>query len=105
MHLSPLRFDALRFLRPRRRGIASVNAEVRDGIVANYAAAYLEILFSYPQLRDVLAWGMCDRFTWLNGFTPRKDGTRQRATPYDAEYRPKALYGVIRDAFAGAVAR
>jgi len=33
MHLSPLRFDALRFLRPRRRGIASVNAEVRDGIV------------------------------------------------------------------------
>ncbi|NIJ67543.1 endo-1,4-beta-xylanase [Sphingomonas leidyi] len=81
------------------------DAKVRDGIVANYAAAYLEILFSYPQLRDVLAWGMCDRFTWLNGFTPRKDGTRQRATPYDAEYRPKALYGVIRDAFAGAAAR
>jgi endo-1,4-beta-xylanase len=81
------------------------DAKLRDGIIANYAAAYLEIMFSYPQLRDVLAWGMCDRFTWLNGFTPRKDGTRQRATPYDAEYRPKALYGVIRDAFAAAPAR
>lgn len=81
------------------------DAKIRDGIIANYAAAYLEILFSYPQLRDVLAWGMCDRFTWLNGFTPRRDGTRQRATPYDAEYRPKALHGVIRDAFAGAAAR
>ncbi|MDH4743569.1 endo-1,4-beta-xylanase [Sphingomonas sp. CBMAI 2297] len=81
------------------------DAKVRDGIIANYAAAYLEIMFSYPQLRDVLAWGMCDRFTWLNGFTPRRDGTRQRATPYDAEYQPKALYGAIRDAFAGAAAR
>jgi endo-1,4-beta-xylanase len=79
--------------------------KLRDGIIANYAAAYLEIMFSYPQLKDVLAWGMCDRFTWLNGFTPRKDKTLQRATPYNAEYQPKALHGVIRDAFAGAAAR
>lgn len=79
--------------------------KVRDGIVANYAAAYLEIMFSYPQLRDVLAWGMCDRFTWLNGFKPRKDKTLQRATPYNDLYQPKALHGVIRDAFAGAPAR
>lgn len=81
------------------------DAKVRDGIIANYAAAYLEIMFSYPQLRDVLAWGMCDRFTWLNGFTPRKDRTLQRATPYNVEYQPKALHGAIRDAFAGATAR
>jgi len=81
------------------------DTNIRDGIVANYAAAYLEIMFSYPQLRDVLAWGMCDRFTWLNGYKPRKDKTLQRATPYNAEYQPKALHGVIRDAFAGAPAR
>lgn len=85
--------------------VLPTDEKLRDGIVANYAAAYLEIMFSYPQLRDVLAWGMTDRFTWLNGFTPRKDKTLQRATPYNAEYQPKALYGVIRDAFAGAAAR
>ncbi|MFS2112117.1 endo-1,4-beta-xylanase [Sphingomonas sp. Sphisp140] len=85
--------------------VLPTDAKLRDGIVANYAAAYLEIMFSYPQLRDVLAWGMCDRFTWLNGFTPRKDKTLQRATPYDDKYQPKALYGVIRDAFASAPAR
>jgi endo-1,4-beta-xylanase len=79
--------------------------KLRDGLIAAYAKAYLEILFSYPQLRDVLAWGMTDRFTWLNGFTPRKDKTLQRATPYNAEYQPKALYGAIHDAFAGASAR
>jgi EmrB/QacA subfamily drug resistance transporter len=33
MHFPSPHFDPLRFLRPRRRGIASVNAEVRDGIV------------------------------------------------------------------------
>lgn len=33
MHFPSSHFDPLRFLRPRRRGIASVNAEVRDGIV------------------------------------------------------------------------
>ncbi|NYT42166.1 endo-1,4-beta-xylanase [Sphingomonas sp. R-74633] len=81
------------------------DAKLRDGIVANYAAAYLEIMFSYPQLRDVLAWGMSDRFTWLNGYKPRKDKTHQRATPYNDDYQPKALYGVIRDAFAGAPVR
>jgi endo-1,4-beta-xylanase len=85
--------------------VLPTDEKLRDGIVANYAAAYLEIMFSYPQLKDVLAWGMTDRFTWLNGFTPRKDKTLQRATPYNAEYQPKALYGVIRDAFAGAAAR
>ncbi|MDQ0252054.1 endo-1,4-beta-xylanase [Sphingomonas kyeonggiensis] len=85
--------------------VLPTDTKVRDGIVANYAAAYLEIMFSYPQLRDVLAWGMCDRFTWLNGFTPRKDKTLQRATPYDDKYQPKALYGVIKDAFAAAAPR
>lgn len=81
------------------------DAKQRDGIIADYAAAYLEIIFSYPQLRDVLAWGMCDRYTWLNGFTPRTDKTLQRATPYDAQFRPKALYSALRNAFAAAPAR
>lgn len=74
---------------------------VRDAAVADYAAAYLDIMFSYPQLRDVLVWGMCDRYSWLTGFMPRKDGGVQRATPYDTDFNPKPL----RQVFAGAFAR
>ncbi|MEI9852317.1 MAG: endo-1,4-beta-xylanase [Sphingomonas sp.] len=78
---------------------------VRDRVVADYTRAYLDICFSYRQLRDVLAWGMCDRYSWLNGFSPRADGTIKRATPYDAEFRPKPMYAAFRDAFAAAPAR
>ncbi|WP_404337339.1 endo-1,4-beta-xylanase [Sphingomonas sp. MMS12-HWE2-04] len=72
----------------------------RDRIIADYAAAYLETLFAYPQLRDVLVWGMCDRYSWLNGFTPRADGSLQRATPYDASFRAKPLRQVFADTIA-----
>jgi endo-1,4-beta-xylanase len=72
----------------------------RDRMVADYAKAYLDLMLSYPQLNDVLCWGMCDRYSWLNGFAPRKDGTRQRGTPYDVDFRPKLLGQAIAAALA-----
>lgn len=77
----------------------------RDRAVADYAKAYLDICFDYGQLRDVLAWGMCDRYSWLNGFSPRADGERKRSTPYDEMFQPKPLYTAIAEAFAGAPSR
>ncbi|MGK6356726.1 endo-1,4-beta-xylanase [Sphingomonas sp. DT-207] len=77
----------------------------RDQAVADYAAAYLEIMFAYPQLRDVLAWGMCDKYSWLQSFTPRADGAPLRPAPYDAQFRPKPLYAAIGKQFAAAPAR
>lgn len=79
--------------------------EPRDRMVADYAKAYLDLMLAYPQLGDVLCWGMCDRYTWLNGFAPRPDGTRQRSTPYDADFRPKPLRQAIAAAFASASPR
>ena len=75
------------------------DAAIRDRIVADYAKAYLDLMLSYPQLNDMLCWGMCDRYSWLNGFAPRKDGTRERGTPYDVDFRPKPLRQSIADAF------
>jgi endo-1,4-beta-xylanase len=87
------------------------DAAIRDRMVADYAKAYLDLMLSYPQLNDMLCWGMCDRYSWLNGFAPRKDGTRERGTPYDADFRPKLLREAIAAAFvasksahAGAIA-
>jgi endo-1,4-beta-xylanase len=77
----------------------------RDRMVADYARAYLELMLSYAQLGDVLCWGMVDRYSWLNGFDPRKDGTMKRGTPYDVNFRPKRLRDAISASFAGAKVR
>lgn len=85
--------------------LAPTDTIVRDRMVADYAKAYLDVMLSYPQLRDILAWGMVDRYNWLTGFDPRKDKTLKRGTPYDANFRIKPLHEAIGAAFAGATAR
>jgi endo-1,4-beta-xylanase len=50
----------------------------RDADVASLSKSYLDMMFSYHQLRDVLAWGLCDKFSWLQGFEPRADGVPTR---------------------------
>ncbi|HEX8063435.1 MAG TPA: endo-1,4-beta-xylanase [Allosphingosinicella sp.] len=78
---------------------------VRDRMVADYAKAYLDLMLSYDQLRDVLAWGMVDRYSWLTGFDPRSDRSIKRGTPYDSEFRPKPLRDAIAAAFSAAAPR
>jgi endo-1,4-beta-xylanase len=78
----------------------------RDQSVADYARAYLDLMLSYPQLKDVLAWGMCDRYSWLQEFEPlRGDGAAKRCCPYDDAFKAKPLRTAIAAAFAAAVAR
>ena len=84
---------------------APADIRVRDRMVADYGGAYLDLMLSYPQLGDVLAWGLTDRYSWLTGFAPRADGTRQRGSPYDVNFRPKLLRGAMADAFRSASAR
>lgn len=73
---------------------------VRDRMVADYARAYLDVMLSYRQLRDVLAWGMVDRYSWLTDFDPRVDKSIKRGLPYDSAFRPKPLREAIAAAFA-----
>lgn len=85
--------------------MAPTNIAVRDSMVADYARAYLDLMLSYPQLGDVLCWGMCDRYSWLENFDPRADKAKKRGTPYDAQFRPKLLRQSIASAFARAKTR
>jgi endo-1,4-beta-xylanase len=78
---------------------------VRDRMVADYAKAYLDIMLSYPQLKDLLVWGMSDRYTWLSDFDARADKLPKRALPYDAKFQPTGLRGAIAAAIAGAPSR
>jgi endo-1,4-beta-xylanase len=78
---------------------------VRDRMVADYAKAYLDLMLSYPQLRDILAWGMVDRYTWLTGFDPRADKSIKRGLPYDADFKAKPLRAAMASAFREAQTR
>jgi endo-1,4-beta-xylanase len=74
----------------------------RDQSVADYARAYLDMMFSYPQLKDVLVWGMSDRYSWLQEFAPlRTDKRAKRCCPYDATFEAKPLHRAIGAAFLG----
>jgi endo-1,4-beta-xylanase len=85
--------------------MAPANVAKRDRMVADYARAYLDVMLSYKQLRDILCWGMCDRYSWLEGFDPRGDKLPKRGTPYDRHFRPKPLREAIAAAFAAAPPR
>lgn len=76
--------------------------EARDRAVADHGRAFLQLMLSYPQLGDILAWGMCDRYSWLQNRTPRADGLPKRPCPYDADFRPKPLRTAIAEALRGA---
>jgi endo-1,4-beta-xylanase len=85
------------------RGLPS-DIATRDRAVADYAGAYLDLMLSYPQLGDLLVWGMTDRYSWLQARTPRADGLAKRPCPYDSDFRPKPLRDAIAAALRGATA-
>ncbi|MEZ0243068.1 MAG: endo-1,4-beta-xylanase, partial [Sphingomonas sp.] len=88
-----------------REGGLPANTATRDQGVADYARGYLDLMFTYPQLKDVLFWGMVDKYSWLQGFAPRSDGQEVRGNPYDSAFNAKRLHTSIRDAYAATTTR
>ena len=77
----------------------------RDAKVAEVAKAYLDLTLSYKQVKDVLCWGLDDKYSWLQSFSKRDDGLRLRPTPYDDDFHPKPLRDAIAAALSAAPAR
>jgi endo-1,4-beta-xylanase len=77
----------------------------RDAAVAAYGKAYLDLMLSYGQTKEVLAWGMVDKYSWLQNQWLRQDGKPKRPTLYGDDYRPKALRTAIAQALAAAPKR
>ena len=80
-------------------------AAQRDRVVADYAKAYLDIALAYPQTRYIMAWGLVDKYSWLQNTSPRPDGLPKRPLPYDDDFQPKLLRQAIVDAIAAAPVR
>jgi len=81
------------------------DAAVRDRAVADHARAYLDLMLSYDRLGDILAWGMTDRYSWLQNNTRREDGLAKRPCPYDADFRPKPLRAAIAESLRNAASQ
>jgi endo-1,4-beta-xylanase len=72
----------------------------RDAAVADLTKAYLDCTLSYPQVSVVMAWGMTDRYSWLqHNKTRREDGAPLRCCPYDSDFKPH----LMRDAIAASL--
>jgi endo-1,4-beta-xylanase len=81
------------------------NGDARDAQAAAVAREYLDLMLSYRGLDQVLCWGLVDKYSWLQNYSPRADKTPQRPNPYDAAYNRKPLWHAIAAAFASAPAR
>jgi len=77
----------------------------RDQAVADLGKTWLDIMLSYPAMRYVMAWGLVDKYSWLQEFIPRADGMPQRCALYDDNYMPKPLREAFAAAFAAAPVR
>lgn len=75
---------------------------LRDERVADFARRYFDVMLDYDALGDVFAWGMVDKFSWLQGFSPRADKLEVRGTPYADDYTPKPLRAALARTFASA---
>lgn len=86
-----------------RRLAGSIAA--RDAEVAAVGKGYLDLMLSYRQLDGLICWGLVDRYSWLQGFSPRDDRQPLRPLPFDDDYRPKPLRNAIAAALKAAPAR
>jgi endo-1,4-beta-xylanase len=88
-----------------RDNMLPADIAVRDRGVADFTRAYLDVTLAYPQLTDVLCWGLADRHSWIEGFEPRRDRASRRPTLYDTALQPKPMRAAVAAALAAAPIR
>jgi endo-1,4-beta-xylanase len=62
-------------------------------------------MLSYRQTKEVLAWGMVDKYSWLQNQWLRQDKAPKRPTLYDDNYKPKPLREAVAAALKAAPVR
>jgi endo-1,4-beta-xylanase len=77
----------------------------RDAQVAALGGAFLDLTLSFREVNAVLCWGLADKYTWLQGRTPRADGLPKRPTPFDDRFGIKPLFHAMASAFRAAPPR
>lgn len=81
------------------------NIQMRDRIVAESYYEYLSVVLDEPAVTTVVNWGVTDKYTWLNKFTPRTDGAKLRPLLRDNQYNRKLAWKAVARALREAPAR
>ena len=81
------------------------NFEKRDRMVADVYRRYLDVALDEKAVKVVVAFGLTDRYTWLDEDQPREDGTHRRPLAFSRALRPKPAYYAISHAFRHAPER
>lgn len=77
----------------------------RDEAVAALYSQFLSAVLVHGSTVAVLTWGLSDRYTWLNKFSPRSDGLPVRGLPFDDALQPTPAYTALIKAFDSAPPR
>jgi endo-1,4-beta-xylanase len=70
--------------------------EEQDAAALVVVGDLLEGVFASGRPDSVITWGITDRYSWIPDVMPRRDGQPSRPLPFDAEYRPKPWFDLIR---------
>jgi len=84
---------------------APADPKVRDQLVASVTRDYLDMMVSYPELKQILVWGLSDNHSWLQTWWPRADKLPKRPLPYDANLKPKPMRAAIEASLRAAPVR
>ena len=87
------------------RRVSPRDPAASDMAAAAYTRDYLDLTLSFPQVGEVLCWGMVDRFSWLRSRTPHEEGPLKRPLPYDDGYRQKPMREAIATSLRAAPVR
>jgi endo-1,4-beta-xylanase len=71
----------------------------RDRMVADVYRRYLDVTLDEEAVKVVVAFGLTDRYTWLEEDMPREDGTPRRPLAFDADLGRKPAFRAISRAF------
>jgi len=89
---------------------APADQAVRDRLVADTYARFLDAALDEAAVKMVMTWGLSDRHSWIvrretNESKWRVDSSPSRPLPFDADLKPKPAFEAIAQAFANAPER
>ena len=72
----------------------------QDTTAAGLVSRFLDALFALKPPELVVAWGLTDRYSWINDVMPRPDGLPSRPLPFDRKLLPKPWFKIIEKRLA-----
>jgi endo-1,4-beta-xylanase len=81
------------------------NPARRDRQIADVYRHYLDVTLDERAVKVVVAFGLTDRYTWLDEDQPREDGTHRRPLAFSRGFEPKPAYYAISNALRSAPGR